>query len=174
MNEILETAMQFGPVIGAVLVPLIGGVLVPLMGVRFGPRDPAAIRAMSRHAKLHDALPEEARGPIRKLMEYEATKYARATMRKGERKIHWSNATALVFVAFIIGFAEYLLIVVAFVWWPATILAGLLGGFGIALLAHGAQQVLQYEDGDPLEETASGADQANAERSARERTDVGI
>lgn len=162
MNEILETAMKFGPVIAAVLIPLIGSVLIPLMGLRSGPRDPAAIRSMSRHAKLHDALPEEARDPIRKLMEFEAAKYAKATMRKGKRKFHWANAAAVASIAGIIGFAEYLLIAVAFVWWPAAIIAGVLGGFGIALLAHGAQQVFQYEEGDPLEPTAVNAEDAEA------------
>lgn len=151
MNELLDAAQKFGPVVVAVLVPpLVGGVLIPLMGLRTGPRDPAAIRSMARHAKLHDALPETAREPIQKLIEFSAAKYARTMMRRGRRKFQGTNFVALLLIAGMIGFAEYLLIAVAIVWWPAYLLAGALGGFGGALLAAGARQVFAYDEGHAL------------------------
>lgn len=105
---------------------------------------------MSRHAKLHDALPEEVRDPIRRLIQFEAEKYARATMRKGTRKFQWAALAAIVFISGVLVYAELSLIAVALVWWPAYIIAGLLGGFCGALISYGFQQLFKYEDGDPL------------------------
>lgn len=155
MNEIFGATAGTGTFLTAVLVPFVSGVLIPLMGLRLGPRDPAAIRSMSRHSRLHDSLPDAAREPIRKLIEFEAAKYARATMRKGKRTFQWSNFAAVVVIVFLLGVVESLLIAVALEWWPAYLIAGVIGGFGGALVGYGLQRIFKYEDGDPLAPTAS-------------------
>jgi hypothetical protein len=105
---------------------------------------------MSRHTKLHDALPEAAREPIRKLIRFEAEKYARAVMRKGKRKFNWSMLWTLVALALLLVVAELSLVAAAVLWWPAYLVAGLFGGFGGALLGYGSRQLFEYEEGDPL------------------------
>jgi hypothetical protein len=105
---------------------------------------------MSRHAKLHDALPEAAREPVRKLIQFEAEKYVRATMRRGTRKFSWGMLRTLVAFVVLLVPAELALIASASLWWPAYIVAGLIGGFGGALLGYGSRQLFEYEEGDPL------------------------
>jgi hypothetical protein len=127
---------------------------------------------MSRHAKLHDSLPEAARGPIRKLIEFEAEKYARATMRKGKRKFQWSIFATVLVIVFFLGAVETLLIATALTWWPAYLFAGLIGGFGGALVGHGLQRIFQYEDGDPLAPVAPGGGQPSSTVAPEELIDV--
>lgn len=149
MNELLDLAQKFAPLVGSLLVPIVGGVLLPLLGFRREPRDPAAVRSMRRHAQLHESLPEGAKEPIKKLIEFEAATYARTLMRRGTRTVDGPRMTALVLVAAILVVVEYVLISAAFVWWPAVVAAGAFGGFGIALIGYGARSVFAYNDVEP-------------------------
>jgi hypothetical protein len=105
---------------------------------------------MSRHAKLHDALPVSAREPMQKLIQFEAEKYVRATMRRGTRKFRWGMLRTLIAFVLLLVPAELALIASASFWWPAYIIAGLIGGFGGAVLGYGSRQLFEYEEGDPL------------------------
>jgi hypothetical protein len=151
VNEFLDWAQKVAPILAGFLVPIVTGVVLPLMGVRKEPRDPSAVRSMSRHAKLHEALPEESRAPIQKLLEFEAAKYARTLMRKGTRKLNGGNLAAVIFIGVLTGVVEYFLVYFAFSWWPALLIAGAVFGFSAALLSAGFTQMYVYEEGDPLE-----------------------
>jgi hypothetical protein len=151
VNEFLDWAQKAAPLVAGLLAPIVTGVVLPLMGLKKEPRDPSAVRSMSRHAKLYEALPEESREPIRKLLEFEAANYARTLMRKGTRKLNGGNLAAVIVVAVLTGVVEYVLVYIAFTWWPASLMAGAVFGFSAALLSVGARQMYVYEDGDPLD-----------------------
>lgn len=133
---------KFGPLVGSILVPL-GGLWIKL---RAGREDPAAIRSMKQHAKLHETLPEKTRGNIEELIKFEAKKYAEAQMRLGRRTIKGASLAAVIFIALVTGGLEYVLIAVGLVWWPGFIGAVVVGVFGLALIVAGSFQVFDYGD----------------------------
>jgi hypothetical protein len=70
-----------------------------------------------------------------------------------------------------LGTVETLLIAAALTWWPAYLFAGVIGGFGGALVGHGLQGIFKYDDDDdPL--AAVSADGGSSIIAAKELIDV--
>ncbi|MGO4587204.1 hypothetical protein AB4Z38_25490 [Arthrobacter sp. 2RAF6] len=162
MDDYIAWFQKFAPLIGGI----VGGVIVPLGGLwiklRSGRQDPAAVRSMKLHAKLHDTLPESTRAPIQRLIEFEAARYSAALMRKGKRKVKGGNVTAFVLIALTTGALVYACIAWGLIWWPAFIGAAIVGLFGGGLLAVGSLQLFDYGDDD--EASASKANEASSRR----------
>ena len=129
-----------GPWIGSVMVPL-GGLWIKL---RNGRQDPAAVRSMKAHSKLHESLPESARGAILELIQFEAERYAAEQKRKGSRTVNGSAVAAFVLISLVTGACLYGLISLGFIWWGGFILAAIVGIFGALLLIVGAPQLVTY------------------------------
>ena len=142
MDEIIAGLLKFSPLIGALLVPLISVYLK----LRSDRQDPAAVRVLKQHAKLHDSLPESTRGEIVRLLEFETKKYADAQIRRGKRRVNGTSLATLIFVAAVTGAAVYWLIVWALIWWPAFIGVGLVAFFGGALMVAGGFQLFTYDE----------------------------
>jgi hypothetical protein len=156
VDEIIKTLTQLAPLVSAILIPLVGGVIIPLLTSRQGPQDPAAVRSMKLHAKLHESLPPEAQKPIQSLLEFESAKYARALMKKGARKLNGGSVAALILVGLVVGGLAYGLTLLGMVWWPGFIILGVEAVMGVALMVIGAGQLYDYEDvPDPLAPTVA-------------------
>ncbi|WP_445154139.1 hypothetical protein ACTWLI_12490 [Arthrobacter sp. Hor0625] len=96
---------------------------------------------------MREELPEISRGPIERLITFEAEKYASERIRRGTRTLNWSGIGALLFVAFLIGALMAALIFWAMLWWPAYIFVVPVGIFcGVGLAASGRQQVYTYSE----------------------------
>lgn len=133
---------KFGPLVGGILVPL-GGLWLKL---KAGRQDPAAVRSMKQHSKLHEALPESTRTPIEELIRFEADTYAAALMRKGKRTVNGGAVAAFIFIGVLTGGVVYGFIALGLVWWPGFIIAAGAGAFGGLLLIVGAPQLFNYAE----------------------------
>ncbi|MBT2248352.1 hypothetical protein JHV56_06540 [Arthrobacter sp. BHU FT2] len=148
MEELLTLAQKYGAIIASVLVPLVSGVIIPLISQRQGPKDPAAVRTLKQHAKLHEALPESSREPIERLIAFEADQYARGIMRKGTGRFSWFNLGILLVLSLVVGLVVYGLFMLTVLWWPAFILTAVVGGIGGALVLGAAANLFTYDDED--------------------------
>ncbi len=140
MDQLIADILKFSPLIGGFLVPIISIYLK----LRSDRQDPAAVRILKQHAKLHDALPESTRGEIERLIHFETRKYADAQIRRGRRKVSGVSLFTLILVAVMTGVSVYWLIAWALIWWPAWIAVGLVGFFGGALMVAGGFQLFTY------------------------------
>ena len=152
MDELITWLQKVGPIAGGILVPL-GGLWIKL---RNGRQDPAAVRSMKQHAKLHESLPESTRGPIQTLISFEAERYSEAQMRKGRRKVNGGAVAAFVLIGLITGAIVYGSISLGFVWWGGFIIAGIAGLIGAAFLIAGAPQLFTYGDEESKADKKSG------------------
>ncbi|MFJ4261907.1 hypothetical protein ACIPYU_05620 [Paenarthrobacter nicotinovorans] len=153
MDDIISFIMKFAPLLGSIAVPLVG-LIIKLRNDR---QDPAAVRSIKQHAKLHDALPEESRSSIKELLDFETAQYAKKVKRRGSRKLNGGNVAAFIFVALLTGALLYPLIAWALIWPWAFIFVGIIGALGGALLIVGGGQLFEYED-----ETAEPAAESNS------------
>lgn len=135
--------------------PLIGSLAVPTVGliakVRQDRQDPAAIRSMKQHAKLYETLPENSRSHIEALIQFETEMYAAEMKRKAARTLNSGAVAAFVLIALVTGVAVYWAIAWGAIWWPAYIVASIVGIFGVLLLLVGAPQLFD----DPDENTSN-------------------
>jgi ABC-type multidrug transport system fused ATPase/permease subunit len=152
VDELIVFLQKFGPLVGGILVPL-GGLVIKW---RAGRGDPAAVRSMKQHAKLHEALPEKTRGDIEELIKFEANKYAAEQMRIGRRTIKGGNLAAVIFIALVFGGLEYVLIAWGLTWWPGFIFATAVGVVGLAFIIAGSLQIFDYGDSTASTTGASG------------------
>lgn len=154
MNEILDWLQKAAPLIGSFAVPAVGLVAK----IRQDRQDPAAIRSMKQHAKLYESLPENSRSHIEALIQFETELYAAEMKRKAARTLNGGAVAAFVLIALVTGAAVYWAILWGTIWWPAYVVASLVGIFGVLLLLVGAPQL--FDDPDEAKPTRAANSQA--------------
>lgn len=142
MTEFLELAQKVVPLVVSLLVPIVG-VIIKLRNDR---QDPGAVHRMKQHAKLHEALPEKAKGAIAELIAAEAAIYAADRLRKARRTLNTNTLIGFIIVAVLVGVIMYGWILLASIWWPAYFFATGCGLFGFFLLLAGSFQLFTYDE----------------------------
>lgn len=154
VEELLSGIMKFTPLIGSIAVPLVGLVIK----LRNDRQDPAAVRSIKQHAKLHDVLPEDSRSSIKELLDFETAQYAAKVRRRKGRTLNGGNVAAFVVIALVTGGLLYGAIAWALMWPWAWIVAGVVALAGVVFLSVGAGQLFKYEEvSNPESATKSGS-----------------
>lgn len=156
------------------LVPILTAVLPQLVALfaslALTERNPGAIKRMQRHAALEQSMPDgsDAKAQLRALLDTETQKYVGRVTERLNRKINYGNLTGIILVIIFFAGATYSLILLAQVFWPAWIVAGGIGLFGVVLILAGGLPNL-YKHETPEEIAARQAKRQEAKRARDQR-----
>lgn len=117
----------------------------------FSTSDTRLVRKIERDAALLKELPDAARAVMEDLITYEVQQHSDRRKQRAIRRVNKGTVGALVFIALVTapigGCLAYLAVAHGWGWW---IPFGIVTGFGVLLMAVGANQIFSYND-QPLD-----------------------